>query len=128
MTVWKAVHPYIAIARSVAIVGLVAACGGGAMLDNTGPSGTPGPSATVSAEPTIVFSPATVTIPAGGTVTFNFGSVPHDVFFDNQPMGAPANIPGSNANVSKALTFTTPGTFVYNCHIHPGMRGTVIVQ
>ena len=29
-------------------------------------------------------------------------------------------------NVGHSLTFNTLGTFVYNCHIHPGMQGTTV--
>jgi plastocyanin len=92
------------------------------------PAGPPGQTATVSALPSIAFSPGTVTILQGGTVTINFGSVAHNAYFDNGGAGAPANITGENSTVTKTLTFNTAGTFVYDCHIHPGMRGTVIVQ
>lgn len=84
-------------------------------------------SAQVAATPAIAFSPNTVTILRGGAVTFDFGSVPHNVYFDGAPAGAPANIAGTNASVSRSLTFNTTGTFVYNCHIHPGMQGKVVV-
>ncbi|HEX7942295.1 MAG TPA: plastocyanin/azurin family copper-binding protein, partial [Gemmatimonadaceae bacterium] len=57
-----------------------------------------------------------------------FGDVAHNVFFDNAPAGAPDAIAGANANMSQARTFTTAGTFEYNCHIHPGMKGTVVVS
>jgi plastocyanin len=102
----------------------VAACGGGST--STGPQ-TPTLTADVAATPALAFTPGTVTILQGGTVTVKFGSVGHDVFFDNAPAGAPANIGGVNANTTKTLTFNTVGTFVYNCHIHPGMSGRVVV-
>ena len=69
-----------------------------------------------------------MTITAGGTVTYSFGTVEHDVFFDDAPAGAPANISAPSANKTVTLTFATTGTYVYNCHIHPGMTGTVIVR
>jgi plastocyanin len=88
---------------------------------------TPSPSAgTVNANPNLAFSPATITVAPAGTVTFAFGSVGHNVFFDATP-GAPADIPGVNADVSVARTFSTTGTFTYHCHIHAGMSGTVVV-
>jgi plastocyanin len=101
-------------------------CGGSTspMAVTTAP---PSETATVSATPSIAFTPGTVALLVGGTLTINFGSVAHNVFFDNQPAGAPANITGANADVSKALTFSVAGTYVYNCHIHPGMHGTVVV-
>jgi plastocyanin len=105
---------------------LFAACGGSNSPTAAQSSG-PALAAEVGATPSIAFDPNTVTIKVGGTVTFDFGSVAHNVWFDNQPTGAPANITGTNANVTKTLTFTTAGTFVYNCHIHPGMHGTVVV-
>jgi len=89
---------------------------------------TPVPEATVQATPAEKFTPGQVTLTVGGTVTFAFGSLAHNVFFDNAPAGAPPNITAPSSNKSVTLTFDTPGTYVYNCHIHPGMRGTVVVE
>lgn len=38
------------------------------------------------------------------------------------------NSPSIAPGQSYTLTFTEPGVYVYTCHIHPGMNGTVIVQ
>jgi plastocyanin len=117
------------IGRSVILLAAIA-CGGSsstAPLQRPPPSPSPSPgSATVNATPSIAFTPATTTIAPGGTVTFAFGSVPHNVYFD-ATAGAPQNIPGNNANTSANVTFNTPGTYVYHCHIHPSMTGTIIV-
>lgn len=107
------------------------ACGGSS--SSTGPTPPvppvpPAATATVAATPSIQFTPNTVTIAVGGTVTVDFGSVPHNVFFDNAQAGAPANITAPSSNTSATLTFNQAGTFVYNCHVHPGMHGTVIVK
>ena len=105
----------------------LSACGGGDSV--TGPiDETPVQSATVQATAAIRFTPNRVNLIVGGTVTFAFGTLEHNVFFDNGPAGAPANITAPSANKSIALTFPTKGTYVYNCHIHPGMRGTVVVE
>lgn len=104
----------------------IAACGGDSTTDPT--PQPPVPAATVRATPSLTFTPGTVRLNQGGTVTFAFESVAHNVFFDNAPQGAPANIAAATSNTSVALTFGTKGTFPYNCHIHPGMRGTVIVE
>ncbi len=111
--------------RLIATLGtaLLAACGGDAA---TGPQPSSS-SHTVQATPSLQFTPNNITIPVGGTVTFAFGSVAHNVFFDNAPAGAPANV-GDKSNTSVALTFNSAGTYVYNCHLHPGMQGTVVVQ
>jgi plastocyanin len=83
--------------------------------------------ATVAATPGLAFDPADVDITSGGSVSWAFGSVEHNVFFD-AVAGAPANIPGQNQNTTIARTFATAGTFPYHCNIHAGMNGTVIVH
>jgi plastocyanin len=108
-------------------VAALAACGGEGSI--TAPvDQTPVSAATVQATPAIAFTPGTVTLAVGGTVTFAFGSLEHNVFFDNAPPGAPANIAAPSANKTVALTFPTAGTYVYNCHLHPGMKGTITVK
>jgi len=94
----------------------------------TDPGNTPPVSAAqVNATPSIAFTPATIALKPGGTITFAFGSVAHNVFFDNDPAGAPATIDGANANTSVQRTFPVAGVYNYYCHIHPGMSGTIVV-
>jgi plastocyanin len=91
------------------------------------PPPPPGPHAsTVQALPSIAFSPASITVAVGDTVTFAFGAVPHNVFFD-RVAGAPTDIPGVNASTNASRIFTAPGQYAYECRLHPGMRGTVVV-
>jgi len=118
------------VITSIALTALAAACGGGYSGTTTQPGGTgnpPAQSATVDATASNAFTPQTVSLAVGGTVTFAFGTVGHSVYFDNAPAGAPTDIAGVNANVSTSRSFPTAGTFEYNCHIHPGMKGTVVV-
>jgi len=113
-------------------IATLAACGGSGYSAPTGPTDptdpTPVAAATVQATPSEQFTPGRINLTVGGTVTFAFGSLAHNVFFDNDPTGAPDNITAPSSNKSVALKFNTKGTYVYNCHIHPGMRGTVVVQ
>ena len=88
---------------------------------------TPPAGNTIAATDAIVLTPATLTVNAGETVTYTFGSVPHNVFFNAQT-GAPADILGNNSNVSIDRQFTMPGSYSFSCHIHPSMHGTVVVQ
>jgi plastocyanin len=73
------------------------------------------------------FNPGTVTIGRPGVVTWNFvGITVHNVTFGSAP-GAPSNISdtyGQTVNRS----FNTAGTFSYNCTIHAGMSGQVVVR
>jgi plastocyanin len=88
---------------------------------------TPVPAATVEASAANVFSPQQVNLTIGGTVTWTFGPVEHNVTFSTSGTGTPTNI-GNTANASVSKTFSTAGSFPYACTLHVGMSGTVIVQ
>jgi plastocyanin len=107
------------------------ACGGGSGNSGygspTSPPTSPPVADQVNATAALAFDPGTLTTGVGHTVTFAFGSVGHNVYFDAAP-GAPADIPGVNANTSLTRSFNTAGTFTYTCHIHPSMHGSVVVQ
>lgn len=103
---------------------MLAACGG---ADGTAPITPPPPGTGAEVfTPGNVFSPFNTTITAGATVTFVISGVPHNVIFA-AAAGAPANI-NVVANTSVARTFNTRGTFPYDCTVHPGMSGQVVVQ
>ena len=96
--------------------------------DSSGPSGGNPPPSTQSVTATTgqTFNPNSVQLAVGGTVTWVFQSLGHNVTFDAMA-GAPADIGGVNTNTSIARTFPTAGTFTYHCTIHPGMTGSVQV-
>jgi plastocyanin len=72
------------------------------------------------------FSPPSLTIQRNGTVTWsNTSGIVHNVTFNTA--GSPAGIPNHSAG-SNARTFPTAGTFNYNCTLHEGMNGAILVQ
>jgi plastocyanin len=87
----------------------------------TAPSAT----ATVVATAGSQFDPQTVAITRNGTVTWTF-NLQHNVTFGGT-QGSPANIPNTSSG-SVSRQFDTAGTFNYQCTLHSGMSGTVVVQ
>ncbi|MEP6781942.1 MAG: CHRD domain-containing protein [Gemmatimonadaceae bacterium] len=83
-------------------------------------------SATVAATEALAFNAPTVTIGVGGSVTWAFGTVTHNVSF-SAGAGAPTSI-GNTASASVSRTFATAGSYPYHCTLHSGMSGTVVVQ
>jgi|SRR5688572_10630977 len=73
-----------------------------------------------------VFSPSSVTISRGGSVTWSFGITAHNVTFQGGA-GVPANIP-DRSNTTESRTFSQAGDFSYQCTLHAGMTGLVIVR
>jgi plastocyanin len=70
------------------------------------------------------FTPASFRVAVGGTVTFaNSGKAMHTVTAANGSFDSDMIRSGG----SWAHTFTTPGSFAYNCILHPNMRGTIEV-
>jgi len=73
------------------------------------------------------FSPATVTIGVNDSVTWRFVEAPHNVTFSGAapPSG---NVATQQPGAQVTVVFTTAGTYSYECTIHTGMRGQVVVQ
>lgn len=72
------------------------------------------------------FTPSQATIRVGQSVLFDFPDAFHNVTFQ-QRTGKPADIPQTRLE-AVTRTFTTAGTFPFDCTLHPGMSGTVIVD
>ncbi|MCC7054576.1 MAG: hypothetical protein IT355_15000 [Gemmatimonadaceae bacterium] len=84
-------------------------------------------SASVSAGATDnTFTPPTLVVARAATVTFAFGALQHNVTF-RSTTGAPANI-ASSTNTSVARAFPATGDFPYDCTLHAGMTGMVMVR
>ncbi len=68
------------------------------------------------------FNPATITISKGTTVTWTQkDSAQHTVTGNNFSSDV------LSQGQTFSYTFNDTGTFEYNCHIHPSMRGKVVV-
>jgi len=69
------------------------------------------------------FEPNSVSISVGDTVKWiNLDSAPHSI------KGADFTSESLKKDDSFSYTFTKPGTYNYECSIHPSMKGIVIVE
>lgn len=86
-------------------------------------------SRTVTASATgATFNPDTVKIATGGTVTWSFPGIAHNVIWDGAapPLG---NIGTRSNGDTEDRTFPNAGPYAYHCSIHgAGMNGRVIVR
>lgn len=76
------------------------------------------------------FTPSNVTILAWETVTWTWGSgaTSHSVRSTGSPSFTSSGIL-IGAGSTYSFQFDTPGTYAYDCEVHPGvMTGTVTVQ
>ncbi|HEX4634257.1 MAG TPA: hypothetical protein VH163_10500 [Gemmatimonadales bacterium] len=84
----------------------------------------------VTVGPGISFAPTSVTIGHGGKVTWTWasGSILHGVGWLTAPGTLPTDSPTQTTG-TYAFTFTTPGTYTYDCLVHgASMSGTIIVR
>jgi plastocyanin len=71
------------------------------------------------------FTPAQVTIAPGMTVTWtNDDGAPHGLEYQDGAKGTDLLLPGA----SFSRQFDRPGTYDYNCSVHPYMTGRVVVR
>lgn len=97
-----------------------------AMADVTVTGMLPTTATVVAADNANTFTPQTVVVALNADVTYSFGARVHNVTYGSTA-GAPTNVPDTNdANIDR--TFTTAGDFSYDCTIHAGMTGEVIVR
>jgi plastocyanin len=116
--------PRIARLASVAIVlaALLAGCTGGSTA-----GASPVATTSVDLPPSYRFAPADIGIAAGATVTWtNNDHFSHSVqFLDG---GLPTDPLVMDPGQAATFTFDAPGTYAYQCHLHPqNMKGTVRV-
>lgn len=110
----------------------------------TGTSGTPGMTGETQATQTqplktwgvslenFTFKPSTLTIKKGDIIRFtNHDDVPHQVASDPHPIHTNAPIlngPVINKGETFIVGFAAAGTYTYHCHLHPNMKGTIVVE
>ena len=71
------------------------------------------------------FAPETITIAAGESVTWiNNDGAPHALEYRDGAKGSDLLLPGA----SVTRRFDRPGTYDYNCSVHPYMTGRVVVR
>ena len=73
------------------------------------------------------FTPKLVAVARNGSVTWSFGALEHTVTF-SATSGAPSNIASGGYATQINRTFLTAGNFAYQCSIHYGMAGQVVVR
>jgi plastocyanin len=113
-------HPHLALAVLAGLVALaLSACGSGEASTADAEPDVDGP--TVSIED-MTFAPETLAVEAGDTVTWtwNDGAIDHDVAGDDFQSEIMSE--GSFTH-----TFEEPGTYDYECTLHPNMTGTIEV-
>ena len=89
-------------------------------------SATPQAAAAVDM-PGDTFSPAKVEIRVNERVAFIFGARAHNVIFDKGRAGLPADIQ-QTVNRVVDRQFVAAGTFPYQCTLHSGMVGEIVVR
>ena len=107
----------------MAAILLVAGCGGD---DGTEPDDDQDPTSATVSMPGLSFTPFTTTIKVGGTVTFDFPALAHNVIFE-RVTGAPTDIQ-QTTNQRVTRTFPVAGSFDYDCTLHPGMSGVIVAR
>ncbi len=74
-----------------------------------------------------LFIPSQTVVKLNGTVRFQFTPIDHNVIWNPRLAGSPADIlVTTNQLVSRV--FTTVGVYGFDCTVHPGMSGRIIVS
>lgn len=105
-----------------ALCAALSACGG----SSTPPSVPANEVYIVSDSASGHFEPPTLSVAVGTTVLFtNKSQYPHNVIFADEKIDS-SDLVGTDKTFS--TKFSSPGTYTYVCTLHPGMKGTVVVN
>lgn len=74
------------------------------------------------------FAPPSIVVGVGDSVTWEIAGATHNVTFTTALRPAGGDIPDTPAGSAVSRTFTGPGVYAYECTIHSGMIGEVVVQ
>jgi plastocyanin len=74
------------------------------------------------------FVPASVTVALGDSVSWIFAGATHNVTFTTPSKPVGDNIANTAPGITVSRTFTAAGVYAYECTIHSGMTGQVVVQ
>lgn len=97
-----------------------AACGGG----SGGDSGSGDLPENYILAKGLSFKPETLTVAPGEEFTFDFAdSVAHNAVAEDKSFDT-----GTLTKKTASVTLTKPGKYPYVCTLHPGMKGTIIVE
>lgn len=131
MTQAGRVHRAALVIAAAAALGLAACSPSGSSGASGGATGGAGGGAVATSVVDLPrsyrFSPAAIAVPTDTTVTWtNSDNFTHSVqFLDG---GLPTEPLLMQPGASATFTFDQPGTYSYQCHLHPqNMRGTVTV-
>src|SRR5687767_10957366 len=106
-------------------LGFAAGCGSEDPPAGPGPGAPDAITVTTGSAPPPRFIPQSGSIAVGGTVTFRNGSpVEHNVKSGTNVWALRALQPDEAFDV----TFTEAGQYTFECTIHPGMTGVIVVQ
>jgi plastocyanin len=108
----------------------ITAASAGTISDAVTVTVTAGSVAGVFATQATSFAPTQITIKVQQSVAFAFlDGTPHNVAFRDraQRPGVPTDVP-TTTNEVVSRTFATTGTFPFDCTLHSGMTGQVIVN
>jgi plastocyanin len=117
----------------LAALSLAAACGGSHAPKAGGGVGTAaGPATaqtfTIHGTDRDQFVPQTVAAKVGTlSLALQIGGVPHNLTFKDPALPGIPVVSGGGTRTT-TLTFDKPGTYAFECTIHPGMDGKVVVS
>ena len=116
------------VAVAIVVAAFLAACSpSGSAGSGVATGGTAVATSVVDLPPSYRFAPDAISVAQGTTVTWtNHDNFTHSVqFLDG---GLPTEPLLMQPGASATFAFATPGTYHYQCHLHPqNMRGTVTV-